>query len=61
MKVILEFEGTGKKALQKFEKALLEYDDQFDLIDSIIWELDYGTGESEHPTKYGNITIRQQM
>lgn len=61
MKVILEFEGTGKKALRDFEKALLEYDDNFDLIDSILWELDYGTGESKHPTKYGDITIKQQM
>jgi len=57
MKVILEFEGSKAK----FEKALLEYDDNFDLIDSILWELDYGKGESKHPTKYGDITIKQQM
>lgn len=61
MKVILEFDGTDTEALTNFEKALCERDENFDLVDSILWELDYGEGESKHPTKYGAITIKQQM
>lgn len=57
MKVILE---TDDFDVKKFERILTEYDGDFDIIDSIIWELDYGEGESEHPTKYGTITIKQQ-
>ena len=57
MKIELSFEGSK----EKFEKALLAFDDKFDLADSIIWELDYGTGESLHSTKYGDITIKKTL
>lgn len=61
MRVVLDFEGNDTKTLQDFEGALCEKDDNFYLIDSILWELDYGTGESKHRTKYGTITIKQQV
>lgn len=57
MKVILE---TDDFDVAKFQKILTGNDDEFDILDSIIWELDYGEGESEHCTQYGNITIKQQ-
>ena len=61
MRVILEFEGNDADAIKNFEKAMFEMDEEFDLADSIIWELDYGDGESKHPTKYGDIIIKQQV
>ena len=61
MRVILEFDGNDTKALRNFERAMCEDDENFSLLDSILWELDYGTGESQHPTKHGTITIKQQM
>lgn len=61
MRIVLEFEGNDTKALQDFEGALCEKDDNFYLIDSIIWELDYGEGKSVHRTPFGDITIRKQM
>ena len=61
MRVILEFDGNSVDDLKNFEKALCEPDENFELIDSILWELDYGEGESKHATKYGDITIRQQI
>lgn len=61
MRVILEFNGTTTEDLKNFERAMCEKDENFNLLDSILWELDYGTGESKHPTKYGTITIKQQM
>lgn len=61
MKVILEFDGNNIDDFKNFEKALCEKDENFDLVDSILWELDYGEGHSEHPTKYGTITIRQDF
>jgi len=57
MKVVLEFDGTN---VDRFDKAICEFDDNFTLTDSIIWELDYGKGESVHRTKFGDITIKQQ-
>ena len=57
MKVILEMDGND---VAKFEDILNNDDDNFCLMDSILWELDYGTGESKHNTEYGEITIRQQ-
>ena len=61
MRVILEFEGADSEALKNFEGALCSKDENFDLVDSILWELDYGEGESKHPTPYGEITIKQQI
>lgn len=61
MKVILEFEGNDITALRNFESALCSKDENFELIDSILWELDYGEGESTHLTDYGAITIKQQV
>lgn len=60
MKVILEWGGNAPKQDEQvlFERAITTNDDSFDLIDSIIWELDYGTGESKHVTEHGEITIR---
>jgi len=60
MKVVLEFEGTDLESLKNFERALCAKDENFELIDSILWELDYGEGESIHRTPFGDITIRQQ-
>ena len=57
MRVVLEFDGTD---ISKFEEALNSDDDNFNLLDSIFWELDYGTGKSIHRTKFGDITIKQQ-
>lgn len=57
MKIILEMEGND---VERFERALNNDDDNFCLMDSILWELDYGTGESKHNTAYGEIIIRQQ-
>ena len=52
-KITLEFEGTS----EDFERALCEKDEEFELIDSILWEKDYGGEGSVHKTKYGDITI----
>lgn len=64
MRVILGFDGNDTT---KFEQAMGERDiygggedSAFDLYDSIVWELDYGDGVSQHPTKYGTITIRKE-
>lgn len=58
MKVVLEFDGFDT---QQFERAFDSMDDNFCITDSIFWELDYGEGESVHRTKYGDITIKQQV
>lgn len=52
-KIILEFEGTD----EDFERALCEKDEEFELIDSILWEKDYGGEGSVHRTKHGDIMI----
>ena len=61
MRAILEFDGNDTEALNNFEKAMDSKDDNFWLTDSILWELDYGEGESVHRTPFGDITIKQQM
>lgn len=55
MKVILEFDGSE----EDFERAFDSMDDQFNINDSIFWEIDYGDGEgaSFHNTEHGNIKI----
>lgn len=42
IKVVLEYDGS----LAEFEEAI-GLDDQFELYDSIIWQLDYGTKEDQ--------------
>lgn len=56
LKIIFEFDGDS----QSFQKAISskDKDDEFDFIDSIFWEMDYGKGESFHSTEYGDITIK---
>lgn len=61
MKVVLEFDGDTTEDLKRFERAMCEKDENFWLLDSILWELDYGEGESKHATKYGTIIIKQQI
>lgn len=55
MKVILEFDGSE----EDFERAFDSMDDQFNINDSIFWEIDYGDGKGAgfHNTEYGNIKI----
>lgn len=53
MKVILEFDGNE----QDFERAFDSMDDQFNINDSVFWEIDYGGEGSNHNTEYGNIHI----
>lgn len=59
MKVILEFNGSE----EDFERAFDSMDDQFNINDSIFWEIDYGDnpdgerGYSLHRTEYGDIKI----
>ena len=53
MKVILEVDGDR----QKFENILCSMDDSFNVLDSIIYELDYGEGESFHDTEHGAMKI----
>ena len=57
MKVVLE---TDDFDVANFERILTDMDDNFNIIDNIIWELDYGEGESIHHTEHGDITIKQQ-
>ena len=57
MRIVLEMDGND---VLNFERALNQDDDNFCLMDSILWELDYGSGESKHNTKYGEIRIKQQ-
>ena len=60
MKVILEFDGRE----EDFERAFDSMDDQFNINDSIFWEIDYGSnpdetrGYSLHRTEYGDIKIK---
>lgn len=58
MKLILEFDGE----LNKFERALSSEDDNFTLLDSIYWLLDYGENDEDsvHRTRYGDIKIRKE-
>lgn len=56
MRITLEFDGSHKD----FDRALCAMDENFDIVDSILWELDYGEGESGHKTEYGLITIKQE-
>ena len=55
MKVILEFDGSE----EDFERAFDSMDDQFNINDSIFWEIDYGDGKGAgfHRTEYGDIKI----
>ena len=59
MKVILEFDGSE----EDFERAFDGMDDQFNINDSVFWEIDYGgnpdetRGYSIHRTEYGDIKI----
>lgn len=59
MKVILEFNGSE----EDFERAFDSMDDEFNINDSIFWEIDYGDnpdegrGYSLHRTEYGDIKI----
>lgn len=55
MKVVLEFDGSE----EDFERAFDSMDEQFNINDSIFWEIDYGDGEGAgfHNTEYGNIKI----
>lgn len=59
MKVILEFDGSE----EDFERAFDSMDDDFNINDSVFWEIDYGTSSVEpnessyHRTKYGDIKI----
>lgn len=53
-RIILDFNGTT----QDFQNAIDSIDDQFNFIDSLFWEMDYGEGESHHHTQYGDITIK---
>ena len=59
MKVILEFDGSE----EDFERAFDSMDDQFNINDSVFWEIDYGSnpdetrGYSLHHTEYGDIKI----
>lgn len=62
MKVILEWDGGDTiEDYRKFERALDSKDEDFDILDSIYWELDYGDGQSYHRTEHGNIIIKQQF
>lgn len=54
LKIIFEFDGDS----QSFQNAISSKDDEFDFIDSIFWEMDYGEGKSFHSTEYGDITIK---
>lgn len=60
MKVILEFPGDSLEAYKNFQWALDSKDEEFDILDSIYWEMDYGDGESKHHTKFGDITIKTE-
>lgn len=60
MKVILEFDGSE----EDFERAFDSMDDNFNINDSIFWEIDYGDNPDEgrgcsiHRTQYGDIRIK---
>ena len=60
MKVVLEFDGSE----EDFERAFDSMDDNFNINDSIFWEIDYGSnpdetrGHSLHRTEYGDIKIK---
>lgn len=54
LKIIFEFDGD----YQSFQNTISSKDDEFDLFDSIFWEMDYGEGESFHSTEYGDIKIK---
>ena len=55
-KIVLEFEGEQAD----FERAVFEKDEDFDLLDSVVWELDYGEDGSIHSTRYGDIKIKTE-
>ena len=57
MKITLEFNCTK----DELQKAMFEPVENMDLWDSIIWELDYGYGESTHRSNYGLIKIKQEQ
>lgn len=62
MRIILEWDGgNNNDDLTLFERALDDVDGDFDITDSIIWELNHGNGESRHHTEWGDIIIRQQI
>lgn len=60
MKVILEFDGSE----EDFERAFDSMDDNFNINDSVFWEIDYGSSSKEtgdcsiHRTEYGDIKIK---
>lgn len=54
MQTILEFEGNTRD----FEDALRYTDDGKTILDNIVYELNYGEGNTVHHTPYGDIKIR---
>ena len=55
MQLILKFNGD----IKDFQNALVSYDENFKIFDSVFYQMDYeeeGT-EGVHHTKYGDITI----
>lgn len=56
VRVILEFDGSE----EDFERAFDSMDEQFNINDSIFWEIDYGSNSdhSLHRTEYGDIKIK---
>ena len=56
MRIIMEFDGS----IKDFEEILCEVpeNDNFDLIDSVLYMLDYEPDkENIHHSKYGNIKM----
>lgn len=66
MKVILEFDGSE----EDFERAFDSMDENFNINDSVFWEIDYGESgrnlsrkesalsHSTHHTEFGDIKIK---
>lgn len=54
MKVILEIDGDS----ETFQKAFNSMDDKFDIVDSILWQMDYDPEHvGYHMTEHGDIRI----
>lgn len=55
MELTLKFNGTA----ENFQNALISYDENFNIFDSIFYQMDYEEEKIEgvHHTKYGDITI----
>ena len=54
MKVISEFDGSE----EDFKRAFDSMDNNFNINDSVFWEIDYGEDGSIHHTEYGDIKIK---